>query len=172
MNKKVFGIVGIIVLVVLLIIGCAINPTEKDKNTSSDDPNTIIANATNEASSIKESEMKEFTEINIDEYLNKYNGEEKSIVFIGRPTCHYCQIADPILHNIAYNYDININYLNTDNFQDGDSQKLVESDEFFSEGFGTPLLLVVSNGQINSKVDGLTDMNHYIEFLKENEFIK
>lgn len=169
MNKKTFGIIGIVLVVILLIVSCSIKPDKEEK--SKDDIQTIINNAQKESENVKEEEKKEFTEINIDEYLNKYNGEEKSIVLIGRPTCHYCQIAEPILHNIAYKYDLNIYYLNTDNFQDGDSQKLVNSDSFFSEGFGTPLLLVLSNGSINSKVDGLTDTNHYVEFFKSNGFI-
>lgn len=169
MNKKTFGIIGIVLVVILLIVSCSIKSDKEEK--SSDDIQTIINNAQKESENVKEEEQKEFTEINIDEYLNKYNGEEKSIVLIGRPTCHYCQIAEPILHNIAYKYDLNIFYLNTDNFQDGDSEKLVNSDSFFSEGFGTPLLLVLSNGSINSKVDGLTDTNHYVEFFKSNGFI-
>lgn len=169
MNKKTFGIIGIVLVVILLLVSCSIKSDKEEK--SSDDIQTIINNAQKESRNVKEEEQKEFTEINVDEYLNKYNGEEKSIVLIGRPTCHYCQIAEPIIHNIAYKYDLNIFYLNTDNFQDGDSEKLVNSDSFFSSGFGTPLLLVLSNGSINSKVDGLTDTNHYVEFFKSNGFI-
>ncbi len=169
MNKKTFGIIGVILIVLLLIISCFIST---DKKSSSDDIQTIISNAEKESENVKDNEKKEFIDISIDDYLNKYNSEENSLVLIGRPTCHYCQIAEPILHNVAYKYNIDINYLNTDNFQDGDSQKLVESDSFFTNGFGTPLLLVVGNGSIKDKQDGLTDTNHYIEFLKENEFIK
>lgn len=170
MNKKVFGIIGVILIVLLLLISSSVT---KDKETSSsDDIQTIISNAQEESENVKENEQKEFIDISIDDYLNKYNGEESSLVLIGRPTCHYCQIAEPILHNIAYKYNIDINYLNTDNFQDGDGQKLVESDSFFTNGFGTPLLLVVSNGSINDKQDGLTDTNHYIKFLKKNGYIK
>ena len=169
MNKKVFGIIGVILIVLLLLISSSVT---KDKETSlSDDIQTIISNAQKESENVKEDEKKDFIEINIDDYLNKYNGEESSLVLIGRPTCHYCQIAEPILHNVAYKYNIDINYLNTDNFQDGDSQKLVESDQFFTNGFGTPLLLVVGNGSIKDKQDGLTDTNHYVNFLKENGFI-
>lgn len=168
MNKKVFGIVGIILLVVLLIVCASINPNSKYSNNST----SIIENAIEESSNIKEEEKKDFIEINVDEYLNKYNGEEKSIVLVARPTCNYCQIAEPIIHNIAYKYDLTINYLNTDNFQNDDSQRFIQSDEFFSNGFGTPMLLLVSNGKIDDMVDGVTDTKHYEEFLKNNSFIK
>lgn len=169
MDKKKYGIIGVILVLLVLIIGFSVNP-DKEESTSNN-TQSIITNATNESQNVKEDEQKDFIEINIDDYLNKYNGEEKSLVLIARPTCHYCQIAEPILHNIAYKYNIDINYLNTDNFQEGDSQKLINSDEFFSGGFGTPLLLVISNGSINDKVDGLTDTSHYIDFLKQNGYI-
>lgn len=168
MNKKVFGIVGIVLLIALLIICACINPNGKPSNNST----SIIEKAIEESSAVKETEQKDFIEINIDEYLNKYNGEEKFLVLVARPTCHYCQIAEPILRNISYKYDININYLNTDNFQNDDAQKFIQSDEFFSNGFGTPMLLIVSNGRIDDMVDGVTDKKHYEEFLKNNNYIE
>ena len=170
MNKKIFGIIGVIVLVVLLIVSCSIKP--KESNNSNNNSGSIIENATIEASEIETDEMKEFIDININEYLNMYNGGENSLVLVGRPTCHYCQIAEPILHNIAYKYDINIYYLNTDNFTDEDAENFIKSNEYFNDGFGTPMLLVVSNGKINDIVDGVTDTKHYLEFLKKNEYIQ
>ena len=166
MNKKVFGIIGGILLVILLIICCSIKPEESSYT------GNIVENAIAESSEIKEDEKKEFIDINIEEYINKYNSEEKSLILVARPTCYYCQIAEPILHNIAYKYDLNINYLNTDNFQDDDADRFRETDESFSEGFGTPMLLVVSNGNINDMVDGVTDTKHYLEFFKKHEYIK
>ena len=167
MNKKLFWIIGIVVLIVLLIISCSI---KLDDETTSDLYNTL-ENATKEAANIKTNEQKEFIEISIDEYLNKYNEDKKTLILIARPTCHYCQIAEPILHNIAYKYNLNINYLNTDSFHNDDKQKFMESNEYFKNGFGTPMLLVVSEGKINDMVDGVTDTSNYIEFLKRNRFI-
>ena len=168
MNKKLLGLIGIVLLVILLIVSCSINTNDK---ASINDTGAVLENATIEAAKVKENEKKEFTEVSVDEYLNIYNGELRTLVLIARPTCHYCQIAEPILHNIAYKYDININYLNTDNFQGEDSQKFIGSNELFSNGFGTPMLLIISNGKINDMIDGVTDTKHYVEFLKENKFI-
>lgn len=170
MNKKLFGIIGVVFLLVLLVVCCFINPDKQDN--SSEDINTIIYNAQSESANVKENEKKDFIEISVDLYLSKYSEEEKSLVLIGRPTCHYCQIAEPILHNIAYKYNVDINYLNIDNFQNDDSQKLVSSDSSFSEGFGTPLLLVVGGGKIEGRVEGLTDTKHYISFMEKYGFIK
>lgn len=173
MNKKTLGIIGVILVIILLIICSTITPKEKDTNELSDDMNVIITNAQQESEEFSNSsEQKDFTEINATTYLEYYNGEEEKIILIARPTCHYCQIAEPILHRIAYEYDLEINYLNTDEFKDEDASIVMNSDELFAEGFGTPLLLSLSNGKINDTVDGLTDYAHYVEFFKKNKYIK
>lgn len=169
MNKKAILIIGIIILLILLIIACSL---DTDKKEYSNDPETIIENATTESENINDNEKKDFIEININEYINIYNGEEKKIVLVGRPTCQYCQIAEPILQNISYNYDIDIYYLNVDNFEEEDVNKFVETSDNFSNGFGTPMLLVVGNNSINDMLDSLSDTMHYKEFLKENGYIK
>ena len=53
-----------------------------------------------------------------------------------------------------------------------DGTNLIESDDYFSEGFGTPLLLVVSNGEIVDMVNGLVDTDSYVSFFTANGFIK
>ena len=40
--------------------------------------------------------------IDIDKYLSLKKGNDKSIIYISRPTCHYCQQEDPIIKNIVY----------------------------------------------------------------------
>ena len=171
MNKKVITVFGIIIVVVLLIIVASINPNEKEEN-GEEDLYQIVNNAKEESANVKEEEQKEFKEINVSEYIEMYNGNEKQLVVVGRPTCSYCTIAIPIIKNIAYKYDLNINYLNVDNFEGDDQQTFINSDKQFEEGFGTPMLLAVSNGKINDMVDGLTDNSHYVKFFKKHGFIK
>ena len=174
MNKKTIGIVGVVLLVILLIIGSTINPDKEKKNKGlSNDPEIIMQNAQEESEEYRNSkEQKEFTSIDINAYIEYLNGEDKKIVLVARPTCHYCQLAEPIIKKAAYDYDIEINYLNTDNFSEEDGQTFMNSNENFSEGFGTPMLLVVSNNEIKDVVDGLTDYAHYVKFFKENKFVK
>ena len=171
MNKKYFGVIGIIILLIVVMICITLDPSKNKK--ISNDPEIIMENAEEESEEYSNSkEQKKFTEINIDTYLEYYSGSESKIILIARPTCHYCQIAEPIIHKVAYDYDLDINYLNTDNFQEGDLNKLIGSDDMFSEGFGTPLLLVVKDNKIKDTVDGLTDYAHYEKFFKDNKFIK
>lgn len=175
MEKKQKIFVGILIgtFVILLFISFFVgNPESTTTNNLSENPNVIMNNAQNESAAVKKEEKKELTEINMDTYLEYYAGSEGKIVLIGYPSCPYCQIAQPIIQNLAYEYDLEINYLNTDNFTAEDEANLSKSDEFFDEGFGTPLLLVVKDDKIVNKVDGLTDKGHYKKFFKEEGFIE
>lgn len=172
-NNKILVILGIVLAAILIII-CSMVGTDSN-NTKTDkvmeDGQTIVTNAQKESEAVKDEEKKEFTQINVDKYLEYYAGEENKIILVARPTCHYCQIAEPILQNISFKYNIEINYLNTDEFSDDDQTKFINSDDTFKDGFGTPFLLIVSNNKIVSSVNGLTDEDHYISFFKTNGFI-
>ena len=172
-NNKILVILGIVLAVILIII-CSMVGTDSN-NTKTDkvmeDGQTIVTNAQKESEAVKDEEKKEFTQINVEKYLEYFSGEENKIILVARPTCHYCQIAEPILQNVSFKYNIEINYLNTDEFSDDDQTKFINSDDTFKDGFGTPLLLIVSNNKIVSSVNGLTDEAHYISFFKTNGFI-
>lgn len=176
MKKKYFGIIGVALVVVLLIVGASIKPKEnKDSGKElSNDTNVIINNAEQESvnASNDPSSLKELNEIRVSQYIEYYNSPDARIILVARPTCHYCQIAEPILRKIAFDYNLEINYVNIDNFEGDDASTFMASNEIFSEGISTPKILIVSNSQIIDQVNGLTDTAHYVEFFKENNFIK
>lgn len=171
MNKKILPIIGVIIVILLIIISSIVSKDEEDKVISTEDSNNIMANAQTESASISEKDKKDFINIDVDTYLAYLQNEEKKLVLLARPTCTYCQIADPILKKISKDYNINIYYLNTDEFKDNDQNNFVSSNELFQSGFGTPMLLLVGNNSIIDYVDGLTDTAHYLEFLRKNELI-
>lgn len=138
----------------------------------SEDPNVIINNAQKESKNVKDDERKKDKEIKTSDYLKYYAGNETKIVLLGSPDCPFCQVAEPILQNLAYEYDLEINYLSTDTFTAEDEKSLSESNELFSEGFGTPLLLIVKDNKIINKIDGLTDRGHYMKLFMDEGFIK
>ena len=185
-NKKI--VTGIVVAVGVILV-CALcyfassavsakagdNYSESDNSnsstTSSSSASDMTSRAQEESANVPDDEQKDFNDIDIDEYLDLYDGSEDSIVLFSRPTCGYCQIAEPILHHIAYQYKLTINHVNTDEMSSDDETKLVESDDYFSDGFGTPLLVVVSNGEIVDMVIGLVDTDSYVSFFTDNGFI-
>ena len=171
--KKLLPVIGIGVAGILIVICCFVGEKESNKETFklTDDVNQILTNAQKESSQINDEDEKDFESIDIDKYLEYYNGSEEKIIFIGRPTCSYCQVAEPIVKKINKDYDLTIYYLNTDDFVGDDEATFVTSDEFLKDGYGTPMLFIVSNGSIVDKVDGLSDTAHYLDFFKKNNFI-
>ena len=170
-NKEVFIIIGFIIVLLILAFVFGKNDNSKSTKQQVEEANSILERAQKESEAVKEEEKKELKEITVDEYLDIYSGEENKIVLVARPTCHYCQIAEPIIQKLAKEYDLEINYLNTDNFQDDDEDKFVSSNEKFSNGFGTPILLSVGNSTIVDSVDGLTDTQRFKEFFEKNGYI-
>jgi len=99
-----------------------------------------------------------FTDIDINGYLEKMESEEPSIVYVARPGCSWCQKESPIIKKLGGQYNLTINYLNTDPFWDSDAntyteagQMFINSSEKYADGFGTPNTIIVGNGEI---IDG------------------
>ena len=178
-NVEKIKSVTIVVLILIIVFGASYFTSELqqcnngESTTSSDtDSSTTTTSDTSSSSDIPEDEQGDLTDIDIDEYLDLKEGDEASIIYIARPTCHYCQEMEPIVKNIVYEYGVEVNYLNTDELDDDGQAKLVKSDDYFSEGYGTPLLLVVKDDEIVDIQEGLTDKDATVNFLKDNGFIE
>ena len=167
-KKKIIIILLIIGISVLIILSFTVH---KEEDILSDDPDTILSNAESESAEVKEKEMKEHKKINMETFYKYYEGKENKLILFARPTCYYCTKAEPILKNLAYKYNIEINYINTEELTDEDLEKLNELEEFF-KGLSTPTLMIVKNTTIMDTVEGLTDRAHYKEFLKKNKIIE
>lgn len=181
-NKKI--VIGIVIAVGVVLL-CALcyfassavsanagdSYNENSDTTSSSDVDDMTTRAQEESANVSEDEKKDFKDIDVDTYLELYEGSKNSVVLFASPTCGYCQIAEPILHHIAYQYDLTIHHVDVSTLSTDESEELADSNEYFSQ-LGTPALLVVSNGEIVDSVDGLVDTNSYVDFLKDNGFIK
>ena len=169
--------VTIVVLILIIVFGASYFTSELQEyknngSATSSDTDSGTTDDTSSSSDIPEDEQGDLNEIDIDEYLDLKEGDEASIIYIARPTCHYCQEMEPIVKNIVYEYGVEVNYLNTDELDDEGQAKLIESDDYFSEGYGTPLLLVVKDDEIVDIQEGLTDKDATVNFLKDNGFIE
>jgi len=174
-KKKILTIVGVVLFVAIIVCSMFVKTdgtTFSSGNKLSEDAGVILENAQTESSKVEDAEKGEFHQINVDTYLAYLNGEEAKLILIARPTCSYCQVAEPILQKIIHDNNVEINYLNTDNFQGDDQVNFINSNEAFKEGFGTPMLLVVQNNKVVDSIDGLTDTAHYLDFLKKYNFVK
>lgn len=166
-NKSIIiTIIAIIILISLLIIATLVGEKEEKELSTKRDAETIITNAQNESKEIKETEKRKFIYINVDEYLDLLSNKDTQFILVARPTCQYCKIAEPIIQNIMYEHKIDLYYLNTDDFSEEDQNKFISSNDYFSNGFGTPLLLCTKDGQFVDIINGLMDRHGYVEFFK------
>ncbi len=173
-ENKTLIIVTVIILVVLVGLCLFIGRDKESSGGLSNDTETVMGNLQAESAAIKDEDKGEFGAfINVSEYMDLYNAEgEYSLVWVARPTCSYCELTTPVLQKIIKDYSIYISYLNTDEFSEEDTSTFISTSEDFSQGFGTPMLLLVGEGKILDMIDGATDTAHYIEFLKGYKFIK
>lgn len=164
----------IVVLVLIIVFGASYFTSELKEcdNGGSTTTTSSTNNSSNDSSDISEDEQGDLNEIDIDEYLDLLKGDEASIIYVARPTCHYCQEMEPIVRNIVYEYGIEVNYLNTDELDDEGQSKLIKSDDYFSEGYGTPLLLVVKDDEIVDIQEGLNNKDTTVNFFKDNGLIE
>lgn len=180
MNQTKSNVGKIVIVVVGVLLICAlcfftsVASSEKNNDVYSNSNDTsgtdITSQAQAESNSISEDEKGNFVDIDVNTFTNMYNQADKKVVLFSRPTCGYCQIAEPILQNMIYKYNIEINHVNTDEMSEDDFTTLTNTNSIFEE-FGTPLLVVVSNGEVSDSVNGLTNTDGYLEFFKKNGFI-
>lgn len=152
----------IVVLVLIIVFGASYFTSELKE--CDNGGSTTTTSSTNKG---------DLNEIGIDEYLDLLKGDEASIIYVARPTCHYCQEMEPIVKNIVYEYGIEVNYLNTDELDDEGQADFIESNDYFDEegGYGTPMLIVVKDDEFVDVLEGLTDKDTVVKFFKDNGLI-
>lgn len=180
-NEK-FNLIKICVISFAILIICAIcfsiSLTSGEKYSSSSsssgeiDEDSILETATKEAGEVSDDERTKPTAISMDEYLEAYQNEENTVVLFSRDTCEYCKLATPILENIIYEGHVDLKYIDLATLSDEDKNTLATSDDYFSEGISTPLLVVVGNGSIVDTVEGLVTKEDYIAFFQEYGFME
>mgnify|MGYP005775397965 CR=1 FL=1 len=177
MNKKTIENIktaAIVVLILVIVFGASYYSSELKEynNDSSGNTNTVSTdNNSTESSSDDEYDTSAFNSIDIDEYLSLKEGDNLSIIFVARPTCYYCHQQVPILSEVVNEYGIAVNYLDTDELDDEGQAKFIQSDDSFSEGYGTPMILLVKNDKIVDKLSGLTQKDNLVDFFKDNGLI-
>ncbi len=186
-KKETLKTVAVIVLGILVVVGIFflsenVGDRSKDKNTNystsgSGSGSGGSANSENpllvEGEELNEEEQKELVSISLEELKDAIHNQEKKFVMIGREGCGWCQYQKPILKSIAYKYDIDIYYFNTDNLTTSDAWNEFSSLHPDLQSFGTPAFAIVNNGAIE-KVDknGARGTDAILSLLKENGFVE
>ncbi|MDD4036113.1 MAG: thioredoxin family protein [Bacilli bacterium] len=112
-------------------------------------------------------------EIDVDDYFAMRESNSLSVIHVGSPNCTWSKNLDPYLEEITEEYGFAIYYLNIDKFTKDEEETFNNSHELLKEGYGTPTLIIVGNGDIVEKREGYTEnKDAYIGFFREYNFIK
>lgn len=156
---KVFGIA----LAVAIVIGIAVGVSNMKKDNSGSNENNQTENVALEEAG--------FNKVTLDEYLNLVKGSEKSIILVARPTCSYCEMFTPILKQAMEEMNLTINYVDTDTFSQEDWTTFNGSLDYLqNEEWGTPLTLIVQNGELVAENNGYVELDTIKEFFSDNGF--
>ncbi len=155
--KKTLGITAI-ALIVVLVIGLAFGVS----NFKKDDV---------ESNNVVTLETAGFNEVSLSEYLELIKEDQKNIILVARPTCTYCEKFTPILKQAMDDMDLTINYIDTDKFSNDDWNTFYASLSYLSENeWGTPLTLIVQNGEVLDVNQGYVELNTIETFFSNNGF--
>lgn len=105
------------------------------------------------------------------EVIEKVNNKENFILCVSAKNCVHCKKYKPKLKEIANNYDIEIYYVNVNEFKDKEY-------DFFKTKFnfdgGTPTTILFKDGEEKttaSRIEGNERIEKIIDKLKSNGFI-
>lgn len=158
--KKILSVVGVALLIVAVIgLAFGVSNTKDDKEKTN---NTYQ----NEGSAL---EKAGFNEVTLDEYLELIKSPEKNIVLIARPSCGFCEQFTPILKQAAEDMGLIVNYINTEKLSNDDWTVFNNSLDYLKNNeWGTPLTLIVQNGDTVAENSGYVELDTIKDFFKSN----
>lgn len=104
-------------------------------------------------------------------YGKAFNSEKQELIYLGRPTCGYCQQLEPILLELKDRFDFEYTYVNTDKISDAQLESILADLDIEKGKFGTPYLIFVKDGKKVSESDGYRGEDGLFNFLQTNNFI-
>ena len=159
------------VFTIILAVDYHNNGKNKNNNTSTSENSGN--GGSNTGTDEQEYDVSMFTEITAEQLINLYNGEEKALIYIGRPTCGYCVAFLPTLQQAQEELGYKTYYYDISNVTDEDYAAITGLNDFMAENFGyTPMVIVVQNGQILSANNdgkgwvGYSEYDAFISYLK------
>lgn len=113
------------------------------------------------------------TKINYADYETLLRSGQKSLVVIGQTNCSHCIEAKPILDEYAKESGVVINYLNYTDMTSEQKSNLQSSVSYFKENekWGTPLFLILENGDSVASMPGFAGKEQLVTFLRDNGMI-
>lgn len=110
-----------------------------------------------------------FNEISYSEYLEKIDSEEPFLVAIVKDGCGYCEMYEPILKEVAEEYNIPINYINLTHLTEEEYSDLSNSNSYLKKNqWGTPTTLFMYGTTVVDSIGGYVEKESVVKFVEEN----
>ena len=146
----------LIALVVVLLIVAAIVTGNKDSKVDIELPVALEGDAG-------------FNEITYSNHLEKIDSNEPFLVVIVKDGCGYCEMYEPILKEVADEYNLPINYINLTNLSEEEYNNLAQSNAYLKKNqWGTPTTLFMLGDSVIDSIGGYVDKDKFVDFVKEN----
>lgn len=164
-------IVDAIALIILLSLWVTPIKNNNLKFTSSKDASETTTKNEEIEEETTEDELSKagFNELSLSEYLDLIKSSDEQVILVARPTCYYCQQFTPILKQAKEEMNLTVNYVNTDNLSKDDWSTFQNSLDYLnSEEWGTPLTLIVQNGEVIDANNGYVELESLKKFFSKN----
>ena len=161
-NTPIFNkiLICLYIIIALLVLNIIIFTVKSNGNGSSN--NNLNTSNTTDESIPEEYDVSSFKEINVDEFIDAYNGDTIQLIYIGSPECGFCHKFVPVLTTVQEKYNFQTLYLNISNIDQDEANQIIElnTDFFTNENTAlglTPSTLLVKNGEIVDYQIGASD---------------
>lgn len=104
-------------------------------------------------------------------YNEVFESTNPQLVYIGRPTCSYCQLLEPGLKDLSSRYEFDYLYLDIDKLSELQLDEALTKAGIDASTFGTPYLIVIKDGKKVAEQVGYVATKKLFEFLQVNSVI-
>jgi predicted bacteriocin transport accessory protein len=94
-----------------------------------------------------------------------------NLIYLGRPTCGWCNKIRPHLNYMTEKYDLSFIYVNMDEISSGDQTTLFSKLDIDVNEFGTPYLAVIKDGKKIAEQVGFVPEEELFKFVQDNKLI-
>jgi predicted bacteriocin transport accessory protein len=107
----------------------------------------------------------------MEEYAEILEKEGNHIVYLGRPSCSYCQAFEPILKSLDAQYKFGYDYINTDLISSEQVSQILAKLGILETEFGTPYLVFMNGDKVIDEAVGYMTAENLFAVLKENNYV-
>ena len=165
-NIKFLICISICISIISLFVGLFVLSKLSDNNNSKNEDNE-------EVSESSQYDISMFKSVTMDDFKDMFKDDKTHVVFTGRSTCGYCVAFLPHAQKSVEEYDYTLYYLDVDTITKSDVEDAIELDSTLEDTFSnTPMVYVISDGEVVDVNEGYTDYDVFAEFLEDNDIDK